>query len=248
MEGDDPIACLNNAMAFMSTVKALHFPLTNYQLIISSNLRNQATIQDGRVTVQQVQERQDQRFAGTRTKGDATSFGGNNAAEKMLLVQAHESGQVLDEEQLAFLADLRVVDVQVSQTTFPQNTAFQTDDLDAYDLDCDDISLAKAVLTANLSSYDSNVLFEMFEQMSNHVTNWDKVNQETKTANESLIDELERYKERIKTFKQKLNIDLISHEKLIDSKIDDMIRNRNALKLEINSFKYTLSKHVKEKE
>nr|GEU60797.1 hypothetical protein [Tanacetum cinerariifolium] len=182
-------------MAFMSTVMALHFPLTNYQLIISSNLRNQATIQDGRITVQQVQERQDQRFAGTGTKGDATSFGGNNAAgqarvvkchncqcegnmarqctqpkrprnstwfkEKMLLVQAHESGQVLDEEQLAFLVDLRVVDVQVSQTTFPQNTAFQTDDLDAYDLDCDDISSAKAILTANLSSYDSNVLFEV---------------------------------------------------------------------------------------
>nr|GEZ09444.1 hypothetical protein [Tanacetum cinerariifolium] len=40
------------------------------------------------------------------------------------------------------------------------NAAFQTDDIDAYDSDCDDISSAKAVLMANLSSCDSYVLFE----------------------------------------------------------------------------------------
>ncbi|GJU30771.1 hypothetical protein Tco_1174360 [Tanacetum coccineum] len=205
--GYDPIACLNIAMVFMSTIVSSRFPSTNNQLRTSSNPRNQATIQDDRVTVQQVQGRQ----------------------EKMLLVQAQESGQELDEEQLAFLADLRVPD-------------------DAYDFDCDDISSAKVVLMANLSSYDSGVLSEMSEQMSNHVTNWDKVNQETKTVNESLTVELERYKERVKNFEQRLNVDLSSREKLIDSQMDDMIRNRNALKQEIDSLKQTLSKQVKEKE
>ncbi|GKA31156.1 retrovirus-related pol polyprotein from transposon TNT 1-94, partial [Tanacetum coccineum] len=43
-----------------------------------------------------------------------------------------------------------------------QAKAFQTDDLDAYDSDCDDISSAKAVLIANLSSCDLDVLFEVF--------------------------------------------------------------------------------------
>ncbi|GJW66097.1 hypothetical protein Tco_0117981 [Tanacetum coccineum] len=42
-------------------------------------------------------------------------------------------------------------------TKIPQNDVFQTDDLDAYDSDCNDISSAKAVLMANLSSYDSDV-------------------------------------------------------------------------------------------
>ncbi|GKE70166.1 hypothetical protein Tco_1528238 [Tanacetum coccineum] len=65
---------------------------------------------------------------------------------------------VLDEEQLAFLADSGIAKGQVTQTTIPQNAAFQTDDLDAYDSDCDDISSAKAVLIANLFSYDSDVL------------------------------------------------------------------------------------------
>ncbi|GKC96697.1 hypothetical protein Tco_1162139 [Tanacetum coccineum] len=36
-----------------------------------------------------------------------------------------------------------------------------TEYLDAYDSDCDDLSSAKAVLMANLSSYDSDVLYEV---------------------------------------------------------------------------------------
>ncbi|GKD81013.1 hypothetical protein Tco_1347852 [Tanacetum coccineum] len=93
----------------------------------------------------------------------------------------------------------------------------------------------------NSSTQQDSMMISMFEQMSeqmcNHVTNWDKVNQETKTVNESLTDELERYKERVKTFEQRLNVDLNSYEKFIDSQMDDMIWNRNALKQEIDSLK-----------
>nr|GFB71081.1 hypothetical protein [Tanacetum cinerariifolium] len=53
---DDPIACLNKAMAFLTAVASSRFPLTNNQLRTLSNLRNQATIQDGRVTVQQIED------------------------------------------------------------------------------------------------------------------------------------------------------------------------------------------------
>ncbi|GKF63079.1 hypothetical protein Tco_0183133, partial [Tanacetum coccineum] len=42
-----------------------------------------------------------------------------------------------------------------------QEAAFQTKDLDAYDSDCDDISSVKAVLMANLSSCDPDVLSEV---------------------------------------------------------------------------------------
>ncbi|GJU61316.1 hypothetical protein Tco_1243151 [Tanacetum coccineum] len=60
--GDDPIACLNKAMAFLTAVASSRLPYTNNQLRTSSNLRNQATIQDDRVIVQQVQERQRQNY------------------------------------------------------------------------------------------------------------------------------------------------------------------------------------------
>ncbi|GKF70707.1 hypothetical protein Tco_0203764, partial [Tanacetum coccineum] len=78
---------------------------------------------------------------------------------------------------------------------------------------------------------DSMILFvieQMSEQMINHVNNWEKANKEQNS--ESVIAELERYKERVKTFEQRLNIDLSSHEKIIDSQMDDMIKEKLALK------------------
>ncbi|GJT05825.1 hypothetical protein Tco_0840287 [Tanacetum coccineum] len=61
--GDDPITCLNKAMAFLTAVASSRFPSTNNQLRTSSNPRNQTTIQDGRVIVQQVQGRQGQSYS-----------------------------------------------------------------------------------------------------------------------------------------------------------------------------------------
>ncbi|GJZ36794.1 hypothetical protein Tco_0582985 [Tanacetum coccineum] len=136
-QGDDLIVCLNKAMAFLTVVAS------------------------SRVTVQQVQRVQGQRYAHTGYKGNATSSGGNNTGEqarvvkyynfqgeghmarqctqpkqprsaawfkeKAMLAEAQESGQILDEDQLAFL----------------QIKAFQT-----------------AVLLANLSNYGSDVILE----------------------------------------------------------------------------------------
>ncbi|GJS55990.1 hypothetical protein Tco_0629352 [Tanacetum coccineum] len=192
--GVDPIACLNKAMAFLTVVASSRFPTTNNQLRTSSNPRNQATIQDGRVTVQQVQGRQGQNYSSNIYKSNAASSRGNttsgqerivkcyncqgkghmarqctqpkrprNAAwykEKAMLVEAQEAGQILDEEQLAFLADPGIPASQ-TQTVIPYNAAFQTEDLDTYDSDCDDLSTAKAVLMANISNYGSDVISEV---------------------------------------------------------------------------------------
>ncbi|GJV14362.1 integrase, catalytic region, zinc finger, CCHC-type containing protein [Tanacetum coccineum] len=87
--GDDPIACLNKAMAFLTAVASSRFPSTNNQLRTSSNPRNQATIQDGRVTVQQVQGRQGQSYSGTGYKSNATSSGGNNASGQARIVKCY---------------------------------------------------------------------------------------------------------------------------------------------------------------
>ncbi|GKE71708.1 hypothetical protein Tco_1529780, partial [Tanacetum coccineum] len=95
---------------------------------------------------------------------------------------------------------------------------------------------------------DSMILFvieQMSEQMINHVNNWDKSNKEQN--NKSLTVELERYKERVKTFEQRLNIDLSCREKMIDSQMDDMIREKLALKEQIDSLEQNLSKPIKEK-
>ncbi|GJY84632.1 hypothetical protein Tco_0498658 [Tanacetum coccineum] len=60
-----------------------------------------------------------------------------------MLVEAQEAGQILDEEQFAFLADPGIPTSQ-AQTIIPHNDAFQTKDLDTYDSDCDNLSTAQA--------------------------------------------------------------------------------------------------------
>ncbi|GJW84793.1 putative reverse transcriptase domain-containing protein [Tanacetum coccineum] len=159
--------------------------------------------------------------------------------EKVLLVQAQAESKMLDEEELVFLADLGIADGSAAQT-ITHNAVFQNDDLDAYDSDCDDIPSAAAILMTNLSSCDPETLFE------------DKANKENKSVNESLTAELNRYRERVKILKQRVNVDLSSREKFIDSQMDDMIQNRNtkfdALETEIDTLKQTISKTITEKE
>ncbi|GKD77578.1 hypothetical protein Tco_1340199 [Tanacetum coccineum] len=101
-------------------------------------------------------------------------------------------------------------------------------------------------LHAQQDSMVLSVIEQMSEQMINHVNNWENANKEHN--NETIIAKLERYKERVKIFEQRLNIDLSSREKMIDSQMDDMIREKLALKELVDSLEQNLSKQIKEKE
>ncbi|GKA54481.1 hypothetical protein Tco_0753430 [Tanacetum coccineum] len=57
-QGDDPIDSINHMMSFQSAVVTSRYPTTNNQLRNSSNPKQQATINDRRVTLQPVQGRQ----------------------------------------------------------------------------------------------------------------------------------------------------------------------------------------------
>ncbi|GJZ00827.1 retrovirus-related pol polyprotein from transposon TNT 1-94 [Tanacetum coccineum] len=173
--------------------------------------------------------------------------------DKVLLVQAQASGQILHEEELAFLADPGIPEGQATQTVITHNAAYQADDLDAYDSDCDELNTAKVALMANLSHYGSDALAEnsnssaqqdalilsVIEQLNNQVVNCTKINLENKSVNDTLTAELERYKEQIKILKEGQNVDLTSKDNVSDS---------CAQSVEIDLLKQTLSEHLKEKE
>nr|GEW73381.1 hypothetical protein [Tanacetum cinerariifolium] len=158
---DDPIACLNKAMAFLIAVASLRFPTTNNQHRTTSNSRNQATIQDGRVTVQQVQGRKGQSYYSTSYKGNATSSGGNKAK------LPHSE---------TYFNDMENQSVQAMQDFE------QTPVLDVID---------------NEITSDSNIIL---------------------------------------------------HEKMIDSQMDDIIKEKLALKEQVDSLEQNLSKQIKENE
>nr|GFD38661.1 hypothetical protein [Tanacetum cinerariifolium] len=109
-KGDDPIDAINHMMSFLTSVLASRYPATNNQLRTSSNPRQQATINNKRVTIQPIQGRQ--------------NF-------------------VLQEEELDFLADPGTAESSSNQAIITTNAAYQADDLDAYDSDCDELNSAK---------------------------------------------------------------------------------------------------------
>ncbi|GKF21989.1 hypothetical protein Tco_0074311, partial [Tanacetum coccineum] len=80
--------------------------------------------------------------------------------DKVLLVQAQAKGQILHEEELAFLADPGIAKGQATQTVITHNAAYQDDDFEAYDSDCDELNTVKDALMANLSYYGSDALAE----------------------------------------------------------------------------------------
>ncbi|GJY57072.1 integrase, catalytic region, zinc finger, CCHC-type containing protein [Tanacetum coccineum] len=112
--------------------------------------------QDGRIKI-----------SGEKTKDD-TWF-----KDKVLLVQAQANGQILHEEEVAFLADLGVVEGHARQIVITYNAAYQADDLDAYDFDCDELNTAKVSLMANLSHNGSDFITEVHnpDNMDNNMIN-----------------------------------------------------------------------------
>ncbi|GJZ41981.1 hypothetical protein Tco_0588867 [Tanacetum coccineum] len=94
-------------------------------------------------------------------------------SEKNQLLMQGTSLTKQEREELAFLADPRVAEGQATQTIITHNTAYQANDLDAYDCDCDELNTAKVALMANLSHYGSDVLIEVYnpDNMDNNMIN-----------------------------------------------------------------------------
>nr|GEW56626.1 integrase, catalytic region, zinc finger, CCHC-type, peptidase aspartic, catalytic [Tanacetum cinerariifolium] len=164
------------------------FPPSNNQIRTSSNPKNQATIQDGRVTVQQVQGRQHQSYAGIGNKGIATTSKGNIIVGPQRVVKCYKcQGEGHMARQYPGMSE-----APVAHQAIPQNSAFQTGDSDAYDSDCDELSSAKAVLMANLSSCDPEVLSEV--PYSNSYSN-DMINQDVQEMQYSKQTHVDDFKD-----------------------------------------------------
>nr|GEW37513.1 hypothetical protein [Tanacetum cinerariifolium] len=154
----------------------------------------------------------------------------------------------LVEEELEFLADLGIAETSSTQYAVTNNAAYQADDMDAYDSNCDELNSSKIALMANLSHYgydnlkenssspvlQDDLILSVIEQLKTQVVNCTKINQDNKNINEILTAELKRYKNQERILKKKNNVDnaSVSYEK----------------SLEIEKLKHTLSRHLKEKE
>nr|GEY91741.1 hypothetical protein [Tanacetum cinerariifolium] len=98
-----------------------------------------------------------------------------------------QQATINNEEELEFLADLGIAETLSTQYAVTNNVAYQADDLDAYDSNCDELNSAKIALMANLSYYESDNLAEVHNQdnVYNNVLYQDV--QETSTSEQSNI-------------------------------------------------------------
>ncbi|GJY71220.1 hypothetical protein Tco_0474923 [Tanacetum coccineum] len=151
----------------------------------------------------------------------------------------------------------RITEGQATQTVITHNAAYQANDLDAYDSDCDELNTAKVALMANLSHYGSDILAEaavqnsnssakqdalilsVIKQLKTQVINCTKINMDNKSVNDTLTNEQERYKEQVKVLKDGHNDNL---------KCRDIVSNTYEQNVKIDRLKQTLSEQAKEKE
>nr|GEW80730.1 hypothetical protein [Tanacetum cinerariifolium] len=178
---------LTNTLSLLTQSYKTYLPQTNNQLRTSSNPRNQATIQDNKVVIQNVQGQQNRGHGNNARGAGAAGYGGLRTELDMLIqvkqgrlsaTTTMKNEVTLDEEQLLFITGGQdnVVDDDVDEQPIQDlalnvDNVFQADDCDAFDSDIDEAPTTQTMFMANLSSanpvydvvglfYDLNVLSE----------------------------------------------------------------------------------------
>nr|GEW59300.1 hypothetical protein [Tanacetum cinerariifolium] len=228
-QGDDPIDAINCMMSFLSAVVTSRYPTTNNELRNSSNTRQKDTINDGIKTLQLDQGRQISFATGTtRTytprameailanKGllFVTPANGRTHVQKCTKPKRKQDDAWFKDkvwlEELEFLADPGVQESSSNQMVITNNAAYQADDLDAYDSDCDEINSAKIALMANLSHYGSDILlrYKHQERVLNESTHDEKASTSYEHSQEidSLKHTLSEYLREKESFEKKISI------------------------------------------
>ncbi|GJW28330.1 retrovirus-related pol polyprotein from transposon TNT 1-94 [Tanacetum coccineum] len=249
---EDPIECINKAMAFLSAI-ASRFPLSNNQLRTSSNPRNQETIQDGIATTSKgnyvagqprVVKCYNCQGEGHMVRQCTQRKRPRNAAwfkEKLMLAKAQEASQILDEEQLAFLADPRISEALVAKAVLMANL-----------LSCDPEVLSE---DTNPSAPNDLLVLSLVEQMTDHVAHLDKENQTNKMAKRiqpTLYDGSVIAKEHVVIYviddEETLILEEESRSKMLD-KQNDLISIEKKIKIslidysKLNKIKEDFGKH-----
>ncbi|GJU73168.1 retrovirus-related pol polyprotein from transposon TNT 1-94 [Tanacetum coccineum] len=171
--------------------------------------------------------------------------------DKVFLVQAQANGQILHEEELAFLADSGIAEVALmaNLSHYGSDALAKVHNHDNVNnnminqavqaMQSSEQSNVAAVQNSKSSTQQDTLILFVIEQLKTQVVNCTKINLENKSVNDTLTAKLKRYKEQVKVLKEGQNVNLKSNDNISDS---------SAQSVEIDRLKQTLSKHLKEKE
>ncbi|GKF49285.1 hypothetical protein Tco_0142536, partial [Tanacetum coccineum] len=182
-------------------------------------------VQDGKVVVQDVRGRynannQGRPFQRNNARGNSVAGnveGQSDFKDKMLLMQAQESGAVLDEEQSLFLAGEQVTNVDddspENDLALNMDHVLEADECDAFDSDVDedeyhevhemqtdeqhsyvDEQMEDHVVQRNVYSVRNDALMSILDEMHEHGVQSRLANKPDKIIKDSVASELARYK------------------------------------------------------
>nr|GEV21323.1 hypothetical protein [Tanacetum cinerariifolium] len=229
-KGDDPIDAINHMMSFLTTVVT-----SRGDKLLSLLVLQEHTHQDQGETIL---GNKGLLFV-TTTKGKATC-----------------PNSALNQRGNEMIHDPRITKAQATQTVITHNAAYQADDLDANDSDCDEINSAKVALMANLSHYGSDDLAESETEItsdSNIIPYSQYVSESQQAAVQNsnshaqqdalILSVIEQLKTQVVNY-TKINMD----NKSVNDTLTAELERYKDQSVEIDNLKQTLSKHLKEKE
>ncbi|GJT34330.1 hypothetical protein Tco_0924749 [Tanacetum coccineum] len=216
-QGDDLIDAINKMMSFLSTIVTSRFPYTNNQLRNSSNPRQQATIflneeeleflvdlgiAEGTVT-QSVITHNAPYQADDLDSYDSDSDKISTAKEILMANLSSYRSYVLSEVPIYDNTNNDMLNQSEQEMSYSKPSHFVEHLENEIHSDSNIIPYSQYLIESqnavvqdtNSSAQQDALILSMFEQLSNQVTNCNKVNKDNLIANESLSAELERYKE-----------------------------------------------------
>ncbi|GJR05792.1 hypothetical protein Tco_0528776 [Tanacetum coccineum] len=239
-------------MSFLTAVVTSRYPTTNNQLRNLSNARQQATINDRRVTLQPIQGRHTS-FATGITRTYTLGASGSNFGKQRTVIYYNYKGEGHMSKQCTKpkrKQDDSWFKDKVLLTVITHNAAYQADDLDAYDSDCDKLNTAKVALMANLFHYGSYALAKVHNH--DNVNN-NMINQAVQAMSSSEQSNVVNHSETEITS----NSNIIPYSKYVIESQQAAVQNSNSSaqqdalilsSVEIDHLKQTLFEHLKEKE
>ncbi|GKB52333.1 retrovirus-related pol polyprotein from transposon TNT 1-94 [Tanacetum coccineum] len=247
-QGDDIIDAINHMMSFLSAVITSRYPTTNNQLRNSLNPRQQATINDGKITLQPTDITHNAAYQPNNLDAYDSDCDELNTAKVALMANlSHYGSDALVEVRNLDNVDTNMINqaVQVMPSSEQSSVVNHsetkiTSDNNIIPYSQYVIESQQAVVQNSNSStqQDALILFKI-EQLKTQVVNYTKINLDNKSVNDTLIAKLERYKEQVKVLKEGQNVDLTSN---------DNVSHSSAQSIEIDRLKQTLLEHLKEKE
>nr|GFB11107.1 hypothetical protein [Tanacetum cinerariifolium] len=245
---DDLIENLTSTLALLTQSYRTFLPQTNNQLRTSSNPMNQATVQDGRIVVQNVQGRPNRGQGMNPWGGNAAGYGeaqnrvrnvnqgqarpgqartnSEYFKDKMLLMQAQENGVALDAKQQLFLAG-------------GPNNAFDDDYVKEIDV---------SVIHNNASSVPNDTSMMIYDDMCESIAPSVSNSSRNAVVKNSLTAELATYREQVELHERRAKFELNEHEQKINEQLRLVISDRNfkeeTLKWELHSIKLQLTSTI----